>query len=386
MSAIQYKIQAFVKKASAFILIELAAAGILLGISTTAIAQQYVRIDLTSDIPFHAVAADSKLVNAWGLAAGPTGPWWVADNGSGVSTLYSGEGFAMPAFNPLAVNIPTSGGVTMGTSAPTGIVYNGSSDFAIEPDRPAQYIVVTEDGTISGWSPEVAGYNHNAVLMVDNSSDSVYTGAAIARRGGESFLYVANFRSGTVDVFDSSFHDIVLSQGAFTDPDIPDNFAPFNVQNINGDLYVAFAQRDIGNFNTITGAGLGYVDVFDPRGDLLMRLQPGSWMNTPWGMALAPDDFGEYSGQLLIGNSGSGTTAVFDPETGKFKGFLTDARGGRITIEGLKGLGFGNGSLAGSAKTLYFTAGIYGRHGLFGSMTPGQASKEMAPIYPGAGY
>jgi uncharacterized protein (TIGR03118 family) len=386
MSAI--KIKALLKKASAFILMELGAIGMLLNVSTIAIAQQYVRIDLTSDIPFHAVATDSKLVNAWGLAAGPAGPWWVAVNGTGVSTLYTGEGSPMPAFNPLAINIPMPGGVTMGTPAPTGIVYNGSSDFAIEPDRPAQYIFVTEDGTISGWSPDVAGYSHNAVLMVDNSSDSVYTGAAIARRGGESFLYVANFRSGTVDVFDSSFHDIILSHGAFTDPDIPDNFAPFNVQNINGDLYVAFAQRDIGSYYMITGTGLGYVDVFDPRGDLLMRLQPGSWMNAPWGVALAPDDFGAYSNQLLVGNSGSGTIAVFDPGTGEFKGLLKDARGGRILIEGLKGLGFGNGNIAGPANTLYFTGGIYGRHGLFGAITSGEASKEMAPtpIYPGAGY
>jgi uncharacterized protein (TIGR03118 family) len=386
MSAIKYKIKALLIKARAFILIELVAAGMLLSISTVAIAQQYVRTDLTSNVPFLAVATDSKFVNAWGLATGPSGPWWVADNGAGVSTLYTGEGSPVPAFSPLAVNIPTPGGVTMGISAPTGIVYNGSSDFAIEPERPAQYIFVTEDGTISGWSPDVAGYNHNAVLLVDNSSDAVYTGAAIARRGGESFLYVANFRSGTVDVFDSSFHDIVLSQGAFTDPDIPDNFAPFNIKNIDGDLYVAFAQRDVGNYNTMTGTGLGYVDVFDPRGDLLMRLATGSWMNAPWGVALAPDDFGEYSGQLLIGNSGSGTIAVFDQETGKFKGLLRDARGGRILIEGLKGLGFGNGSLAGPANTLYFTAGIYGKHGFFGSITPGEASKEMAPTYPGAGY
>jgi len=383
MSAIKYKIKALLKKASAFILIELAAMGMLLSVSSVAAAQQYVRIDLTSNVPGVAVATDSRFVNAWGLATGAGGPWWVAVNGTGVSTLYTGEGFPMPAFSPLAVNIPPPAGVTMGTSAPTGVVYNGGSDFALAPDQPAQYIFVTEDGTISGWRPDAAGYNHNALLMADNSSDSVYTGAAIARRGDESFLYVANFRSGTVDVFDSSFSHIILSQGAFTDPEIPDDFAPFNVQNIDGDLYVAFAQRDTGNYNATAGIGLGYVDVFDPRGDLLMRLQPGPWMNAPWGMALAPEDFGSYSNQLLVGNSGSGTISIFDPETGEFKGYLRDERGNRITVRGLKGLSFGNGSLAGPANTLYFTAGIYGRHGLLGSITPSQAPQGMAPTYPG---
>ena len=385
MGTLKKRIKALLKKASAFILIELGAMGMLLSISAVATAQQYFRIDLTSDVPGIAVATDSRFVNAWGLAAGPTGPWWVADNGAGLSTLYTGEGIPMPAFSPLAVNIPPPGGVTMGTSTPTGIVYNWSADFAIAPDQPAQFIFVTEDGTISGWNPDVERYRA-AGLMVDNSPDAVYTGAAIAWKDGENYLYVANFRSGSIDVFDGDISPVLMAEGAFIDLEIPYGYAPFNVQNIGGELYVAFAKQDADSRNAVKGEGLGYVDVFDTSGNLLLRLNPGEWMNAPWGMALAPDDFGEHSGQLLIGNSGNGTIAVFDPETGEFKGFLKDARGYLITIQGLKGLSFGNGSLAGPANTLYFTAGIYGKHGLFGSITPGRPSQEMAPTYPGTGY
>src|SRR3989304_7498139 len=193
MGTIKNKIKALLKRAGTVVLIELAAIGMLLSVSSAAFAERYVRTNLTSDVPGMAIATDSRFLNAWGLAGGQAGPWWGAVNGTGGSTPYTGEGFPMPAFSPLAVNIPPPAGVTMGTSAPTGVVYNGGSDFALAPDQPAQYIFVTEDGTRSGWRPDAAGYNHNALLMADNSSDSVYTGAAIARRGDESFLYVANF-------------------------------------------------------------------------------------------------------------------------------------------------------------------------------------------------
>ncbi len=387
MGTLKKKIKALLKRAITPVLIEVIVSGMLLSVSAVATAQQYSRTDLTSDIPGVAVTADSRFVNAWGLTAGPMGPWWVADNGSGVSTLYTGEGFPMPAFNPRAVHIPP-GGVAMGMSRPTGIVYNGSADFAIAPDKPAECIFVTEDGTISGWNPEVVGYNHNAVLMVDNSSDAVYTGATIARMDGENYLYVANFRSGRVDVFGGAFRPVLTAEGAFTDPDIPDDFAPFNVQDIGGELYVAFAKQDADGRNAVNGDGLGYVDIFDTSGNLLMRLQQGPWMNAPWGMALAPDDFGGYSGHLLIGNSGSGTIAAYDQDSGEFKGFLRDSGGSLIAVEGLKGLSFGNGSLAGPLNALYFIAGIYGgHHGLFGSITPETQRKEQKIfVYPRMTY
>jgi uncharacterized protein (TIGR03118 family) len=332
------------------------------------VAQPYRQTNLVSDIPNLAATTDTNLVNPWGLTRSSTSPWWVADNGTGVSTLYNGAGQPFPLLSPLVVTIPPPAGGSS-PAAPTGAVFNGSSDFEVASGFPGRFIFVTEEGTISAWNPAV---DPNAMLEVDNSSSSaIYKGATIAANGNANYLYVANFHGGSVEVFDTNFNPFPLAAGPFTDPSIPAGFAPFNVQNINGNIYVAFAMQDAEKEDEVAGPGLGFVDAFDPGGNLLMRLRSGWWMDAPWGMVLAPADFGKFSHHLLVGNFGSGRIAAFDPRTGQFRGLFRGPHALPITIEGLWALSFGNGAAAGPVNTLFFTAGIdEEQHGLFGTLTP----------------
>ncbi|VVB93512.1 Plastocyanin [uncultured archaeon] len=333
-----------------------------------AAADRYNQVNLVSDVSGLAQITDPNLVNSWGIAHPPSGPWWVADNGMGVSTLYNGTGVPFPPGNPLIVTIPPPAGGS-GPSTPTGIVFNGGSDFEVAPGKPAAFIFVTEDGTISAWNRTVD--SNNATLKVDNSPGAVYKGATIAKKDNMNVLYVANFRGGTVDVFDTNFNKVTLAAGAFTDKRIPSGFAPFNVQNIEGKIFVSFAQQDAQKHDNTNGPGLGFVDIFDPDGKLLMRLKHGNWMDAPWGITLAPSDFGKFGEHLLVGNFGSGQIAAFDPENGNFNGFLKGLDGKPISIEGLWGLGFGNGANAGPVNNLFFAAGINDeQHGLFGAIKP----------------
>ncbi|HEY9246188.1 MAG TPA: TIGR03118 family protein [Candidatus Methanoperedens sp.] len=319
--------------------------------------QDYKQTNLVSDISGLAKFTDPNLVNPWGLARSSTSPWWVADNGMGVSTLYNGSG------NPLSlvVTIPPSG------SSPTGVVFNGGTGFEVDPGKPARFIFVSEDGRITGWNPSVNPTN--AVIKVDNSAgNAVYKGVAIANNGGKDYLYVANFRNGTVDVFDTTFKEVSLGDN-FKDEKIPEGFAPFNVVNINGDLFVTFAKQDDQKHDDVAGPKLGFVDKFNPDGKLLMRLNHGPWMNSPWGVVLAPDNFGKLSNKLLVGNFGSGHIGIFDPENGNFNGFVEDNEG-MVTIDGLWALVFGNNANAGPSNVLFFTAGIdKEQHGLFGTIS-----------------
>jgi len=335
-----------------------------LSLSRSASAQHYQQTNLVSDVPGLAATTDPNLVNPWGIARGPSSPWWVADNGTGVSTLYNGLGQPIP----LVVTIPPPPGGTP-PSAPTGIVFNESSDFEVAPDSPALFIFVTEEGTISGWNPMVD--LNNAILKVNNSGSAIYKGVTIAQREGANLLYAANFFGGTIDVFDTNFAPVNLGAGAFTDSSLPEGFGPFNVQNINGTIYVAFAKQDEAKEDEVAGPGLGFVDAFDASGNLLMRLKSGHWLNAPWGVTLAPSDFGKLSGRLLVGQFGSGQIATFDPDTGNFHGLLRGEHGQPLTIEGLWGIRFGNGGAAGPTNTLFFAAGIDDEaHGLFGTITP----------------
>jgi uncharacterized protein (TIGR03118 family) len=335
-----------------------------LSLSRSVSAQHYQQTNLVSDVPGLAATTDPNLVNPWGITRSQASPWWVADNGTGVATLYNGSGQIVP----LVVTIPPPPGGTP-PSAPTGIVFNGSSDFNIAPERPAIFLFVTEDGTISGWNPMVN--RTNAILKVNNSGSAIYKGATIAQREGANLLYVANFFGGSVDVFDTNFAPVNLGAGAFTDPSIPEGFAPFNVQNINETIYVTFAKQDEEKEDEVAGPGLGFVDAFDPSGNLLLRFNSGHWMNAPWGVTLAPSDFGKLSNRLLIGQFGSGQIASFDPDTGNFHGLLRELHGQPLTIEGLWALAFGNGGAAGPTNTLFFSAGIDDEeHGLFGTITP----------------
>jgi len=345
--------------------------GAVLALSGVAEAQHYQQTNLVSDQSGVATMTDANLVNAWGLTRSSTSPWWVANNGTGTSALYDGGGVA----RSLVVTIP---GAAMGsTGVPTGTVFNGTADFALTTGNPARFLFVTEDGTISGWNPAV-----DATHAVVKASDpgAVYKGAAIAAVGGSHFLYVADFARRRIAVFDTSFHKVSLDGGysrgddddhSFRDERLPRGFGPFNVQNIGGDLYVAFAKLDSAMHDEVPGPGMGYVDVFSPSGHLLRRLQHGPWLNAPWGLVQAPADFGAFSHNVLVGQFGSGQIAAFDAASGAFIGMARDTSDAVLMIDGLWALAFGNDATAGLATTLYFTAGPNDEaHGLFGTLKP----------------
>ena len=321
-----------------------------------------------SDVPGLAAATDPHLVNAWGLVAGPTSPWWVSDNGTGLSTLYNGAGTPLS----LVVTIPNVPGST-DPAAPTGIAFNGvATDFLVAAGKPAHFLFATEEGTISGWNSGTS-----AVLMVNNAGNAVYKGLTVATMNGAQFLYAANFGAGTVDVFDSSFHPATLAAGAFHDPHVPGNFAPFNVQAIGDSVYVTFAQKEAGSIDEVHGPGRGFVSVFSTDGTLQRRLRWGAWFNAPWGIAVAPADFGGASNRVLVGQFGSGKIATFDPNSGAFLGMLRGTNGRPLMIDGVWALAFGNGANAGPQNTLFFTAGPDDEaHGLFGTLTPAAATKQ----------
>jgi len=339
----------------------------LLSWSRSATAQHYQQSNLVSDVPGLAALTDSNLVNPWGVvAASPAGPWWVNANGTGVSELFDGAGHPFPPGNQLVVNIPTPSGE--GTSAPTGIVFNGGTGFEVTTGNPARFIFVTEDGTISGWNPAVD--LHNAVIKVNNTATAVYKAVTLGQRNGADFLYATNFSAGTIEVYDTGFQPVTLPGAAFTDPNLPSGFVPFSIQNIAGSIFVSFAKKEAGSEDEVHGAGLGYVDAFTPDGTLIFRLKHGRWMNAPWGMTLAPANFGKFSNHLLIGMFGSGQVAAFNPKTGNFSGLLRGPIGHPITIDGLWALVFGNGGVAGPTNTLFFSAGINDEaDGLFGTLT-----------------
>lgn len=339
-------------------------------LASRASGQHYTQTNLTSDQAGMATNMDPHLVNPWGLSRGTTTPWWISDNGTGFSTLYDGAGVA----KPLVVTVPTGDPNLSSTGTPTGTVVNIGTGFALAPNMPARFMWVTEDGTISGWNPAVNPTS--AVIKVNTKSAAVFKGVALATvktdSGAEmAFLYAADFRGGRVQVYDSSFSRVWLRGEAFRDDDLPRGYAPFNIQNIGGELYVTFARQDSARHDEVDGPGLGFVDVFSPTGFLLRRLQHGSWLNGPWGLAMAPGDFGIYSHDLLVGQFGSGQIAVYDPVTGRFLDLLRDSSNNPITIDGLWALSFASGGTSGSATTLYFTAGADGeQHGLFGTLTP----------------
>lgn len=334
-------------------------------------AQKYVQTNLVSDVPGWAKTVDPHLVNAWGMAFSATSPVWVADNGTGLSTLYTGAG----AVNSLVVTIPPPMG-GMPPSTPTGIVFNGNGGFTVSANGKSGssvFIFDTEDGTISGWNPTVD--LHNAVLKVDNSKmGAVYKGLAIGTTAEGTFLYATNFNSGWVEIYNSSFQWVKN----FTDLDLPEGYAPFGIRNINGMLYVTFALQNAEKHDDVAGPGHGFVDVFDLNGNMVKRLISHGELNSPWGLALAPDNFGKFSGDLLIGNFGNGHINAFRITDGAARGHMLRPEGGTLVIDGLWGLSFGTGGASGPANTLLFTAGPEDEsHGLFGTITaaPGGDNK-----------
>ena len=308
---------------------------------------------LVSDGSVPADFTDPHLKNPWGVAFNPFGFNWVANNHTGSSTLYDGKGQA----NSLVVSIPGVNGEEAGE--PTGIVFSGGTDFVVTDGAkrgPARFIFAGEDGTITGWSPEV---NLNeAVVAVDRSGqEAAYFGLAIGGSGTGHRLYATNFHSGRVEIFDGTFKRVFLP-GAFVDPRLPAGYAPFGIQNVNGDIVVTFAKRLPGEDDEATGKGLGIVDVFDADGHFISRVAAFGELNAPWGIALAPRSFGKFGGALLIGNFGDGTIHAYDMRDGTFLGKLHRPSGRVLRIDGLWGMAFGNGLLDQPTDTLYFAAGV----------------------------
>jgi uncharacterized protein (TIGR03118 family) len=302
---------------------------------------------------------DPLLVNGWGIAASATSPWWVSAADSNSSLIYNASGVR----SPLVVQV--SGG-------PTGIVANSGTGFVVNDGTnagAARFIWAAEDGTLSAWSPAVPPTTLSHV-MVPNAlapaHDASYKGLAVAQTATGTFLYAADFHNNHVDVFDSAFHAVTLA-GGFVDPTLPDRFAPFGIQNIGTLIFVAYAKQDEDAEDEVVGDGLGFVSAFHTDGTFVRRVASRDALNAPWGMALAPANFGRFSGDLLVGNFGNGRINAFDPMTFEPKGHLKDTHGKAVVVDGLWGIGFGNGAAAGPANVLYFAAGPDDEaHGLFG--------------------
>jgi len=363
------------------------------------LASSFLQTNLVSDVPGLAAVTDGNLLNPWGLSASPTSPLWVSDNNGGVSTLYNGQG----AIVPLVVTIPTATPGTLGS--PSGTVFNSAgTGFDVVPGttKSAIFLFDTEDGDIDAWAGGA-----QATVEVTNANAG-YKGLAIGvDNAGDNLLYAANFAQNSIDVLDQNF---LLVQGAtgssaqkspiaiagtFTDPTLPAGYAPFNIQAINGKLYVEYAKFDPTTTEGVPGAGKGFVDVFSADGVLLTpnHLISGGKLNAPWGVALAPSNFGSFSNDLLVGNFGDGHINAFDPTTGHFLGQLKLANGQAFQEDNLWALRFGNGAtdkvtgnVLAPTNTLYFTAGINDqKDGLLGTLQVVATQSRQDPILPNLG-
>lgn len=323
-------------------------------------------VNLVSDGSVTANLTDTNLVNGWGVAINQAiGAIWISDNGTGLSTAYTGAG----AQTGPVVTIPTPVG---GTSSPTGVVYNSSANFKVSngtTSAASNYLFCTEQGAIAGWSFAVDP--NNAILAVDKSADgAIYKGLTIAKFQNKNLVYAADFHNGKIDIFKGNF-SVAHLPGSFSDPKIPAGYAPFNIQNIDNQLYVTYAQQDSEGKDDVHGAGKGFVDVFNPAGVLIRRFTSRGKLNAPWGVVQAPKGFGPFAGDILVGNFGDGRINVFHQKTGKFSSTLKNAQGTALTVDGLWGMEFGNGINAGSKTTLFYAAGPGDEAGgLFGTISP----------------
>ena len=333
--------------------------------ATPAKVKGYTVTPLVSDQKGVAPTRDKNLVNAWGLTASDTSPWWSANNGTNTSTLYGGDGSIVP----LVVRV---------NGAPTGTVFNGSTDFVVKhgaDQGPSVFLFATESGTILGWNPAVPPpppSTKSFVIINRGNVDAEYKGLAIASTAQGNFLYATDFHNGRVDVF-NGMKQLVHRKGMFVDPAIPTRYAPFGIQNIGGNIFVTYAK--VGpTGDDLAGQGHGFVDEYDAMGNLMARVATRGALNSPWGLALAPAGFGPASGDLLVGNFGNGKINRFSWSGGAWHrvGKLLRDNGNPVKIDGLWALEFGNGAAAGPTNSLYFTAGPDDEsHGLFGTITAG---------------
>jgi uncharacterized protein (TIGR03118 family) len=337
-----------------------------------------------------ATTIDANLSNPWGLVTAPGLPFWVADNNNNLATLYSGTGAiqtdTVTGSTDVGVAIPAS---ATGTAAnPTGQVYNSGGAFLIPTvagQEPALFIFDGEAGTLAAWAKDsgsaaVTVYDDGAV---NGDNHAVYKGLAIATFNGASFLYATDLHNNKVDVFDGEFSKPANMQGKFVDPTVPSGFVPFGIAALGGKLYVTFAKRDTAMHDETTGAGLGYVDVFDFGGNFVSRVASAGVLNAPWGLALAPAGFGSLEGNLLVGNFGDGKINVFalnGAATATSAGALKVTNGGDFSAPGLWSLAFGNGDADKPAATLFYTAGFGNQtDGAFGSISFSNAAPPPNP-------
>jgi len=381
--------------------------GALVCATGVAFAAGFVETDLvankkplmdTNGIVHNAVNVDTNLQNPWGVGTSQTSPFWVSDNGAGVSTLYNTAGTPLP----LVVSIPGPAPADpMGNDGtPTGLVFNialsagafaisGVNSGGIATTLPSVFLFATEDGTILGWNPGVApsaagftgpnGASAHAIIAVPAGgaapNGAVYKGLAMAMIGAAPnqtpLLYATNFHAGTVEVYNASFHPATLPAGAFVDPGLPRGYAPFNIAVLNGKVFVTYAVQNAEAHDDVAGQGHGIVDTFNLDGTKLVRFAQHGQLDSPWGVAVAPASFGAFAGDILIGNFGNGHINVFDPTTGEFLDKLRNSHGQAIVIDGLWTLKVGNGGNGGDSDKVYFTAGPNDESdGLFGSLAP----------------
>jgi uncharacterized protein (TIGR03118 family) len=324
-------------------------------------ATTYLQTNLTSDIAGMAANRDANLKNPWGLSFGPTTPFWSSDQGTSVATLYNANGSAV------ALVVPTQ-------PSPTGTVFNGSStSFALPTNGVARFLFDSLSGSISGWNTQ----GSPATVMFTATDGAVYTGLAIGNNGTSDLLYAADNHNGKVDVFNSSFAKTTVS-GSFSDPNLPTGFVPYGIQNIGGNIYVQYVALDPVTHRPSTAPNTGLVDEYDSNGHLLKELVKNTHLDSPWGITLAPASFGQFGGDILVGNFGDGTINAFDPNTGAFMGTLDGPNGSPLVNSGLWSLQFRAAGSGFDPNALFFTSGINNEaDGLFGEI---QAVPEPATL------